>query len=100
MLKKGQITIFIIITIIIVGGIVLFFIIEKIVHWNHCHMPITEKHVHPYSIMNLVGDGTHKCDDLSWFDLDDLPDNIILYIKQAINRIRDNIHYSEHGWSE
>ena len=44
-------------------GIILFFIIEKIIHWNHCHMPITDSHVHSYSIMNLVGDGTHNLID-------------------------------------
>ena len=40
----------------------------------------------------------HKCDDLSWFDLDKLPENIIPYIKQAINAIKDKVYYSEHGW--
>lgn len=42
----------------------------------------------------------HKCDDLSWFDLDDLPENIIPYIKQAIGGIRNSLYYSEHGWGE
>jgi len=40
----------------------------------------------------------HKCDDLSWFELDSLPKNIIPYVKQAIEKIRDGIFYSEHGW--
>jgi ADP-ribose pyrophosphatase YjhB (NUDIX family) len=40
----------------------------------------------------------NKCDDLSWFELDNLPNNVIPYIKQAIDRIRDNVFYSEHGW--
>lgn len=40
----------------------------------------------------------HKCDDLSWFDLDNLPKNTIPYIKQAIECTRDKIFYSEHGW--
>ena len=40
----------------------------------------------------------HKCDDLSWFDLDNLPANIIPYIKQAIDCIKNKIFYSEHGW--
>jgi 8-oxo-dGTP diphosphatase len=42
----------------------------------------------------------HKCDDLSWFDLDQLPENIIPYIRQAIGGIRSNSHYSEHGWDK
>lgn len=40
----------------------------------------------------------HKCDDLSWFTLDNLPDNIIPYIKQALEAINNNNFYSEHGW--
>jgi 8-oxo-dGTP diphosphatase len=40
----------------------------------------------------------HKCDDLSWFDMDELPENVIPYIKQAIDRIRNGENYSEHGW--
>ena len=37
----------------------------------------------------------NKCDDLSWFELNNLPKNIIPYIKQAINSISNNIIYSE-----
>ena len=40
----------------------------------------------------------HKCDDLSWFSLDNLPANIIPYIRQAIESIKNKIYYSEHGW--
>lgn len=36
-----------------------------------------------------------KCDDLSWFDLNNLPENIIPYIKQAIDSFLNNIIYSE-----
>jgi ADP-ribose pyrophosphatase YjhB (NUDIX family) len=41
---------------------------------------------------------SHKCDDLSWFELDNLPKNIIPYVKQAIENIRNKTFYSEHGW--
>ncbi len=41
-----------------------------------------------------------KCDDLSWFDLDNLPENIIPYIKQTIDCIRKGVLYSEWGWPE
>jgi 8-oxo-dGTP diphosphatase len=41
-----------------------------------------------------------KCDDLSWFPLDNLPDNAIPYIKQAIECYQKGIHYSESGWDK
>ena len=40
----------------------------------------------------------NKCEELKWFPLDDLPDNIIPYIKEAINNYKNNIFYSEWGW--
>lgn len=42
------------------GGILLFFVIEKIVHWQHCHIPQNGGHTHPFAITNLVGDGVHN----------------------------------------
>jgi len=41
-----------------------------------------------------------KCDDLSWFELNSLPKNIIPYIKQAIDSILNNIIYSEREGQE
>lgn len=40
----------------------------------------------------------HKCDDLRWFELNNLPNNIVPYIKQAINCFLNNVFYSEYGW--
>jgi 8-oxo-dGTP diphosphatase len=39
-----------------------------------------------------------KSDDLFWFDLDKLPDNMIPYVKQAIDCIKNKTFYSELGW--
>ncbi|RMF55900.1 ZIP family metal transporter [Candidatus Woesearchaeota archaeon] len=44
----------------ILGGIVLFFVIEKIIHWRHCHIPTTKDHPHHLAPMNLIGDGVHN----------------------------------------
>lgn len=47
---------------------------------------------------NIENKEPHKCDDLSWFDLNNLPENIIPYIRQAIDCIKNKTFYSEHGW--
>ena len=39
-----------------------------------------------------------KCDDLSWFNLDKLPDNMVPYVRQAIESILKNIPFSQEGW--
>ena len=39
-----------------------------------------------------------KCDNLSWFSKDQLPKNIIPYIKDSINKINNKINYGESGW--
>lgn len=41
-------------------GIMVFFVLEKILHWRHCHVPTSENHPHPVGLMNLVGDGLHN----------------------------------------
>jgi len=41
-------------------GILTFFILEKVIHWRHCHLITTESHPHPVGMMNLVGGGLHN----------------------------------------
>ena len=41
-------------------GILLFFILEKILRWQHCHIPTSENHIHPIAAINLVGDAVHN----------------------------------------
>ncbi len=44
----------------IIAGILIFFILEKIIHWRHCHLPTSKEHVHPLGKMNLIGDLLHN----------------------------------------
>jgi len=44
----------------ILSGIIAFFVIEKFIHWRHCHIPTSKQHKHHLSIMNLVGDAFHN----------------------------------------
>jgi zinc and cadmium transporter len=44
----------------IIIGIALFFILEKIIHWRHCHILTSSEHPHPLGTMNLVGDIFHN----------------------------------------
>jgi zinc and cadmium transporter len=47
----------------ILSGILAFFVMEKIIHWQHCHMPITKTHVHPFAYTILIGDAFHNIID-------------------------------------
>ena len=44
----------------LLSGILVFFVLEKFIHWRHCHVPTSKKHPHPLAVMNLVGDGFHN----------------------------------------
>ena len=41
-------------------GIIIFFVLEKILHWRHCHLSATKSHTHPLAFMNLIGDAVHN----------------------------------------
>lgn len=44
----------------ILSGILVFFILEKYVHWRHCHHIASEQHPHPFSYVILLGDSVHN----------------------------------------
>lgn len=77
----------------------------KVAHVMHrnSRTPENNERVDVFFVANkwsweIINKEPDKCDDLSWFDLDCIPKNIIPYIKQAIDSIKNNIYYSEHGW--
>jgi len=45
---------------LILAGIMMFFVTEKIMRWHHCHNPDADSHVQPIVALNLAGDGVHN----------------------------------------
>ncbi|HUO56346.1 MAG TPA: NUDIX domain-containing protein [Candidatus Paceibacterota bacterium] len=39
-----------------------------------------------------------KCDDLDWFSLDKLPQNIVPHVRATIESYCKGLHYSEYAW--
>lgn len=48
------------ISLYVLFGIIVFFMLEKFIHWQHCHMPHEKSHVHSFAWVNLFGDGLHN----------------------------------------
>lgn len=46
--------------VLILLGFIIFFIIEKAIHWRHCHNSLDDGHTHPVGAMTLVGDLVHN----------------------------------------
>jgi len=44
---------------LVLVGIILFFVLEKLIRWRHCHAQ-TPEHYHPVVTMNIVGDALHN----------------------------------------
>ncbi len=73
----------------------------KPAHFMHRHQE-DERFDAFFAVEEWEGEPTNsepeKCDDLSWFPLDNLPDNTIPYVRQAIERYQKGEPYSEFGW--
>jgi len=40
-----------------------------------------------------------KCDELKWYNMDGLPNNMLPEVKLALENINKNVHYGEFGWA-
>ena len=47
-------------SIFVLVGISVTFIIEKFLWWRHCHIPTSHEHPHSFAYMNLFGDAIHN----------------------------------------
>ncbi len=45
---------------LVLGGIIVFYLLEKIICWRHCHIPTSSQHPHHLGKMNLIGDALHN----------------------------------------
>lgn len=48
------------IPLLILAGFMLFFVLEKVIHWRHCHDEHCEKHVHVLPYVIFFGDAIHN----------------------------------------
>ncbi len=53
---------FTLVSLLVIAGIFLFFILEKLMHWHH-HELDEEHHIHPVGKMILLSDGAHNLID-------------------------------------
>lgn len=46
--------------IFVLVGIIAFFVLEKFIHWRHCHEAASDSHPHAFSYVILFGDAVHN----------------------------------------
>ena len=85
-------------------GIVLNALDLKLIHTMNRRIPDDERVDFFFTTEKWQGEPKimepEKCSDLSWFEINNLPNNIIPYIKQAIDSYLNNIIYSEREGKE
>ncbi len=47
----------------------------------------------------IVNCEPRKCDELAWFPLDDLPENMVPYVRRALTNHRDGRWFDSFGWT-
>ena len=74
----------------------------EVVHVTHRFSP-TREYIDIFLKANkwqgqVVNKEPHKCAELAWFPKDNLPDNLILPVKHALEQIDQAKTYSDFGW--
>jgi 8-oxo-dGTP diphosphatase len=46
----------------------------------------------------IVNAEPEKCSELAWYDLNGLPENVIPYVRQALQNYRDGVWFDSVGW--
>jgi len=44
----------------LLGGILMFFILEKVIKWRHCHDADCREHARSFAYINILGDAVHN----------------------------------------
>jgi 8-oxo-dGTP diphosphatase len=74
----------------------------RMVHMMHRKGPDDERLDLFFMVQQWEGDPViveaDKCDELAWFSMGALPENVIPYIRSAIEAFRHGQFYSEFGW--
>lgn len=74
----------------------------EVVHVMHRKAAHDERFDFFFTISNYEGEienkEPEKCDDLRWFPLDALPENMVDYVRVALEHHKNGVHYSEYGW--
>lgn len=47
---------------------------------------------------DVVNAEPHRCDDLSWHSIHDLPDNMVPYVRRALENYLNGRFYDSFGW--
>ena len=45
---------------LVILGMISFFILEKFISWRHCHVPSSKSHPHIFAYTNIIGDALHN----------------------------------------
>ncbi len=49
---------------------------------------------------DIVNREPNCCDDLSWFPIDGLPENVVGYVRRALQNYEQGVWFDEYGWAQ